>query len=175
MRRRPFAVVSIVSLLLCVATAVLWVRSYYVWDGFDWDRRPGAVDRCSIGAAAGKVFFSRTWLNSPNSAFVRFDRPPGFYEHRVPVHSGTLVRPDGSALGFSIARTRFAGIQDLYVCGPLWAPALFFLILASLRLLVRRPRAGHCNVCGYNLQGNTSGVCPECGTPVQQSATATAR
>jgi len=24
-----------------------------------------------------------------------------------------------------------------------------------------------CNQCGYNLTGNTSGVCPECGTPVQ--------
>lgn len=27
------------------------------------------------------------------------------------------------------------------------------------------PRLGHCPVCDYNLSGNTSGVCPECGTP----------
>ncbi|MFO0837932.1 MAG: hypothetical protein U1D55_05350 [Phycisphaerae bacterium] len=23
-----------------------------------------------------------------------------------------------------------------------------------------------CEACGYNLRGNTSGVCPECGTPI---------
>jgi predicted amidophosphoribosyltransferase len=30
----------------------------------------------------------------------------------------------------------------------------------------RRPTAvGHCRKCGYNLTGNISGVCPECGEP----------
>ena len=26
---------------------------------------------------------------------------------------------------------------------------------------------GHCPTCGYNLTGNTSGVCPECGSPMR--------
>ena len=26
--------------------------------------------------------------------------------------------------------------------------------------------AGRCTYCGYDLTGNVSGVCPECGTPV---------
>lgn len=26
-----------------------------------------------------------------------------------------------------------------------------------------RPPPGHCQACGYNLTGNVSGVCPECG------------
>jgi len=29
----------------------------------------------------------------------------------------------------------------------------------------RRPLAGHCEQCRYDLTGNVSGVCPECGTP----------
>lgn len=29
----------------------------------------------------------------------------------------------------------------------------------------RKPKAGHCISCGYNLTGNTSGRCPECGMP----------
>lgn len=29
----------------------------------------------------------------------------------------------------------------------------------------RRMRKGLCRMCAYNLTGNTSGVCPECGTP----------
>jgi len=30
----------------------------------------------------------------------------------------------------------------------------------------RRLRPGFCTRCGYDLTGNTSGVCPECGTPL---------
>lgn len=30
----------------------------------------------------------------------------------------------------------------------------------------RRPKAGFCQQCGYNLTGNASAVCPECGVPV---------
>jgi hypothetical protein len=30
----------------------------------------------------------------------------------------------------------------------------------------KRIAKGQCTSCGYDLTGNTSGVCPECGTPV---------
>jgi hypothetical protein len=30
----------------------------------------------------------------------------------------------------------------------------------------RRTEMGRCETCGYNLRGNISGICPECGTPV---------
>ena len=46
--------------------------------------------------------------------------------------------------------------------------------IVTLRYAIERPRAsmrrerqwrehGLCPACGYNLTGNTSGVCPECG------------
>ena len=31
------------------------------------------------------------------------------------------------------------------------------------------PVPGFCTRCGYNLTGNVSGICPECGGPVQPS------
>ena len=37
--------------------------------------------------------------------------------------------------------------------------------LSNSRLLL-----GECHRCGYNLNRNTSGVCPECGTPVIDNA-----
>ena len=52
---------------------------------------------------------------------------------------------------------------------PLWMPLLLFgmplgMLLARgpLRRWSRR-RRGLCLTCGYNLEGNTSGTCPECG------------
>jgi rubrerythrin len=32
---------------------------------------------------------------------------------------------------------------------------------------VVKPGTSHCTNCGYNLTGNTSGKCPECGSRVQ--------
>jgi len=45
--------------------------------------------------------------------------------------------------------------------------------LAMVRLFfvsVLIQSGGLCRGCGYNLTGNTSGVCPECGTPLDPTA-----
>ena len=34
----------------------------------------------------------------------------------------------------------------------------------------RRPKDGLCTACGYDLTGNVSGACPECGTAVESLA-----
>ena len=48
---------------------------------------------------------------------------------------------------------------------PLWLP--FLPLLALTAFVVHRDRTrklpGQCRKCGYNLTGNTSGRCPECG------------
>ena len=55
---------------------------------------------------------------------------------------------------------------------PLWIPLLLFTpypTVAFIRGPVRRwrrRRRGECVGCGYNLTGNESGVCPECGKPI---------
>ena len=58
---------------------------------------------------------------------------------------------------------------------PLWlifavvaAPTAFLWYRDRLR---RRP--GHCKNCNYNLTGNTSGICPECGTPIPEKESPT--
>ena len=50
-------------------------------------------------------------------------------------------------------------------------PGLVALIVPSLILWLvvpRPPPPGFCQSCGYNLTGNVSGRCPECGTKVKR-------
>jgi hypothetical protein len=42
-------------------------------------------------------------------------------------------------------------------------PAMWLVLAGRNRWWSARNR---CTACGYNLTGNTSGICPECGTPV---------
>jgi hypothetical protein len=46
---------------------------------------------------------------------------------------------------------------------------LSVVLTAARRRLSRERPIGLCRRCGYNLTGNLSGVCPECGTPVKRS------
>lgn len=61
----------------------------------------------------------------------------------------------------------------------LYSPPLFFLgiavaLAAAGKYLLPRFPAGSCRQCGYDLFGNTSALCPECGTPVAGKAEAKA-
>jgi len=72
----------------------------------------------------------------------------------------------------------FCGLR-VYIGCPASAPilghilpanAIAFGLLAGLlslpfKIKKKRPK-GHCRKCGYNLTGNVSGICPECGEPI---------
>lgn len=53
---------------------------------------------------------------------------------------------------------------------PLWLPSAVFGIGSAILLFLPGRRFAYpaCNCCGYNLTGNTSGICPECGTQVSK-------
>jgi hypothetical protein len=67
-------------------------------------------------------------------------------------------------------KIRVFGAKDANFSVPAWIPPIAFSIypiLVCLRGPVRRlnrRRRGLCVKCGYNLTGNTTGTCPECGT-----------
>jgi hypothetical protein len=67
----------------------------------------------------------------------------------------------------------FAGVLEfgcyLFFMGFPLGPLIGMHLLVLSGSMPRHP-AGHCQRCGYNLTGNTSGICPECGTPVDKAA-----
>ncbi len=64
---------------------------------------------------------------------------------------------------------RYSGVRTTHLFVPLWMP---LLAVGSATILCwrrdRRYPPGHCQKCGYDLTGNTSGACPECGVAVAQ-------
>ena len=61
---------------------------------------------------------------------------------------------------------RQTGIGADMISLPLWIPLLIVAVPTAIvwRRDRRRMSPGHCPTCHYNLTGNTSGICPECGT-----------
>ena len=70
----------------------------------------------------------------------------------------------------SLAVGRLLGLPGWFYIFPVVISAAAGIVAArgSWALSVRRHRRslGRCPDCGYDLTGNTSGVCPECGTAV---------
>ena len=54
---------------------------------------------------------------------------------------------------------------------PLWIPSVIGAAATGYFHREARPKLpGHCPKCDYDLTGNVSGVCPECGTEIRRSA-----
>ncbi len=68
------------------------------------------------------------------------------------------------------------GLQKCYV--HIWhlvliagvATVIFWIVGSRRWIRWRLPPPGHCQSCGYNLTGNVSGKCPECGDPCPDEA-----
>ena len=85
----------------------------------------------------------------------------------VALHVGEFISLSTRATVF--APSIIPASDDLTFLSILGAVMLVFSVIAHL---VAQPRLrrhfppGHCQNCGYNLKGNESGTCPECGSAV---------
>ncbi|HEY7116435.1 MAG TPA: hypothetical protein VH475_07615 [Tepidisphaeraceae bacterium] len=190
--RIPLNAATVVSLVLCVATAVLWVRSYFITDQFYGWRFRDEHDRYDqtrwtqvlVEARSGRIGMMR-WAQ-------RADRvqPDGrTYRERIeerwgadPSHAATsagqmprygafhddLGRLWAGFRYFSWDATRVRNASRWEAVAPFWAIALLLSVPSAARGCFwlghrRRHRAGLCPTCGYDLRA-TPERCPECGT-----------
>ncbi len=187
-----FNIFAAVSVVLCLATVVLWVRSYFVQDHFyRWDdfRADGSWTdwvQDSVQIGKGGVGFNRIvqgdlGLSAQKrregvlKTFARRGGIPPFHRNRPAAYPDFNFRAnDEAVLGFKFGRFAVSrpGIRGwgIQVIVPLWALAVPLALPGGLwawhrRRLRRQRRAGLCLNCGYDLRA-TPDRCPECGTPV---------
>jgi hypothetical protein len=179
-RRCAFDFAAAASLLLCVATAVLWVRSYSVFEGLSLT----VVESVRGNRSDWKLFgFSCVWgrLTFTVIATRNFwsDDPPAEGWHRRHEATGS-ERWQNQTEG--VPNTRWfgrSGRLTTYGDGmvqsaasfthPLWLVSSACAIVPAVLIGRRRLRAGRASTgrwieCGYDLRA-TPDRCPECGTP----------
>jgi hypothetical protein len=126
-RRRLFTILSAISLLVCVATIVLWVRSYWRLDFWQYN---GLNTFCSAQSTLGSLSFYRCptirgavhwehWSGRPetnpngfqfsfNRSFIAFDFP-----HFIPVLLFAI--PPALWVNLHAQSDRHAGERDLAI------------------------------------------------------------
>lgn len=184
MRRRWWlALPAVVSLAICLATVVLWVRSYR---GFDTVFHYQAAGRGTLGGddyqlvscGPGRLEYRLTGIVGSGGTRPKWFRPWG---------AGTSARRGAECFGFGVeykvdCLMGFAappgGVTATLLRRTVWVPHWLVVLLTGVlpiwwgvsagRAYRRRRRGeiGRCRRCDYDLTGNTSGVCPECGSRV---------
>jgi hypothetical protein len=173
-RRRLLNLLTALSLLLCVVVAALWARSLGHMDQVTF-RPTDDLTVWTVSSAFGQVLFTE-------------ERHKGFSRQRT----GDDFRSAHAELTDQDRRL-FRAIRDMHprrFLGVGWTrpaprdnPARAFATVPYSHLVApaallpaarsaawlwkrcrRRRRPGHCRRCGYDLTGNVSGVCPECGS-----------
>jgi hypothetical protein len=159
-----------VPLVLCLMTVGLWVRSYWRQDILDLPAGPRDLRVCSVDHHF-LVVVSRI---RPGTSSTRVHW--GAYAPEEPIENWWRdILTTEPWHGFAIDRS---SIENTWLLIPqrsvATATAIPSMLLIATRLRSRGRNPGRCPNCGYNLTGNASGVCPECGTPIAQRVEATA-
>jgi hypothetical protein len=161
---RLLSIACALSLALCIATAVLWARSYRTGEQWLWmdrgDGRPSDYYNALI-IGDGRLAFIRLPSTSKERAMWHIHStprliadPPDFGVQRHALGFFLLGQPGGLTRG---------------VVAPLWAIVAIAAMLPGWYAASWFSRKRHhlpgqlCRNCGYDLRASKD-TCPECGT-----------
>lgn len=163
MPRRLFNFAASTSLLICLAMMVLWARSYWRDDVFHWRTDHRGVRVSSACGRLAVIIEVEGQLWSDSYGYTEGHDPEQEKQFWPMNFSGFAWRSDCNVVGsYQSVLMPHAAI----VIGLAIAPAVWLFVV---RRHVGRSRMNVCRCCGYTLTGNISGVCPECGTKIQQA------
>ena len=184
-------VLTLLSLLLCLALAALWARSYFArdWVRFHRVARIGQVrvDRGEFLTYPGVLLFSkysRVHDDPPPGLRQRLARHDGVaWETLVPLKPWAPPEPGRRSHRFGFVyqrRDAHSFVAPTTTATTLAAPFWALVVPPALppaQWLVRRIRGrrrsgrGLCATCGYDLRASPD-RCPECGTEPAAAVTA---
>lgn len=185
---RLFTLASALSLLMCAATVVLWVRSHWHQDVVEriesfhppWFQEPGNEKDLTLDATSIDGVLLIEWLRfSPTDLRTQQNVSYKWICYSAPMDGPFLPRgilrakgmphcisagPYGVTYGDWLYGWRFSLLIPHWLLASvlLLAPAGLFWTRFLKRV---RPRTGCCLRCDYDLRATPS-RCPECGTPV---------
>src|SRR5882672_9514288 len=168
------ASISILSLLLCLATAILWIRSYFTADHFSQYTTIDAQNRSYrpillVQIGKGGIGFSRIfWSVPPRSFSGTLPNEPLNHLKQPPHYPDFRYRPNPhhlAFLGFELHRVdgtlpNGSTVTAFALTVPCWSLLLLFLLLAfpellyRYRLYQRRRNPTLCPHCGYDLRAS---------------------
>jgi hypothetical protein len=174
MIRRLFTLASVLSLLLCLATVVLWLRSYWAGEllmmAFDVRPTPGRVDEHGtywVGTSRYRVAEVVSYRGTLHAG-LGVGSGPGRVGAWTPSYREYAGDPSESEPLVSFS----SGVLGGYRCGEL---TLSFGVVGAAALVLpgswlllnarrrRRESGAGCRKCGYDLRASRD-RCPECGT-----------
>ncbi len=161
MRRRSRArrILKWVGLVGCVGTILLFASSWIGAVGIVWR---ADADLWHVQTIPGNLHCG-VWNDVKDNWQFR-DAESGVHIDTAPP---ALKDPGLLFLWPRAKRTHALPAKGTGVLLPLWTSFLMLAVpTAWLWYRDRRPPRGHCQHCGYNLTGNESGTCPECGEAV---------
>jgi hypothetical protein len=178
MLHRLFAIISVISLLLCLATVVLWVRSYWIADGFT---KYGYDESTAIYSLYGRF----TYYDQDDSIMTTMGLWPRLHQvgHWKYSPDEDVAAPDTgertwfNRLGVAVQwreKVPIPASSNRPILGsrtrlifPHWLLATALCLLPACWGISRFRRKagtrGKCRQCGYDLRASKD-RCPECGT-----------
>jgi hypothetical protein len=175
--KRVAPTAAIISALICVGAATLWLRSFVTIDAFFgqfWSHYSAGFFRiCDIDSCKGSI---SVLVVDPIAPETLGDHPSGTWTwSTAEARGGRKWSRQDLWFGWSITRDKDVpqfGENSLnggsfWVRIPEWSLVLATAVVPALWArgeirLRRRKSRGLCQVCGYDLRG-APGRCPECG------------
>jgi hypothetical protein len=175
-KRKLFHLAATLSFLLAAFTAVLWMRSYRLNEGYGWNNHR-APRICNSGMVSSHGIFM---FYQSNLA----DHPDGWENLDSPMLAGSVMSTEFPELwtgdvalpkrilrriGISYGVLSGGNMQfwDAVIVFPDWLLTSIFALLPAIWLAQRyrkldRRSKGLCQSCGYDLRASPD-RCPECG------------
>ena len=175
MKRRLLSIILIASLVVCLLSIAVQVRSGFRWDSCSWmsDGSSGIYRTVGITSWQGSIEIMYGWASK-----FRLGPPKAGLSWHTGHYGGSIGLRVGGWFDLSWHPANFGANgqgQGTTMTFSIWpitlaTGATFLAGWHRRRQAARRAAVGYCSKCGYDLRASKE-RCPECGTTIREPAT----